>query len=33
VPFWMAALLVIATLPLTREMEAYVQQVPAPHEA
>lgn len=33
VPFWMAALLVIATLPLTREMEAYAQQVPAPHEA
>lgn len=33
VPFWMAALLVIATLPLTREMEAYVQPVPAPHEA
>jgi multidrug resistance protein len=33
VPFWMAALLVIATLPLTREMEAYAQPVPAPHEA
>ena len=33
VPFWMAALLVIATLPLTREMEAYAQQVPAPDEA
>lgn len=33
VPFWMAALLVIATLPLTREMEAYAQQVPVAHEA